>query len=56
MGLDEETISNAAKELADPRAAQDYLDATSAGNPELRCRVEHLLGLAGPAADFFQVG
>jgi DNA-binding phage protein len=53
--LDEEAIFNVAKELADPRAIQAHLDAVCAGNPELRRRIERLLGMVAQAEDFFQL-
>ncbi len=52
---DEEAIFSAAKQLTDSRELKAYLDAACAGKkPELRHRVERLLGVSAQADEFFE--
>jgi WD40 repeat protein/serine/threonine protein kinase len=52
--LDEEAIFNAAKQFADPRQLAAYLDVACKGKPDMRRRIERLLGASAEADDFFQ--
>src|SRR5262245_38470967 len=50
----EEAIFNAARQFAEPDQLRTYLDAACQNNPEMRQRIERLLGVAPEADDFFQ--
>ena len=50
----EETIFEAARQLADPQEVQAYLDRACGYDQELRSRVENLLRAGRRAKDFFQ--
>jgi WD40 repeat protein/serine/threonine protein kinase len=52
--LDEEAIFNAAKQFADPQQLAAYLDVACKGKPDMRQRIERLLGTSAEADDFFQ--
>ena len=51
---DEEAIFDAARQLGDPARVGAYLDDACAGQPEMRQRIERLLGLSPQADEFFQ--
>ena len=53
MKPQEETIFDAARNLASPTARQVFLDQACAGDPELRARIEGLLAAEGEAEKFF---
>jgi hypothetical protein len=50
----EEAIFNAARQFADSEQLRTYLDAACKNNPEMRRRIERLLGVSSEADDFFQ--
>src|SRR4051794_6273506 len=50
----EEAIFNAARLFSDATKLSAYLDLACEGNPDLRRRIQRLLGAATGADDFFQ--
>ncbi len=52
----EEFLFDAARRLSDPAHRRAFLEASCAGNPQLRQRLEELLFLTAPADEFFASG
>ena len=50
----EEVIFNAARQFTDPEKARRYLDLACEGKPEMRQRIERLLGTSAAADCFFK--